>query len=253
MLCASDLDCKWYRFDFEYVLPHGLPTSFKEPEAKLVYFASGSVVQPDGPEIETFDTKFHIRGIVDIDVFPRLWHEPTERRISKTYPVACDSDNVLANHSALAYNTAVGVEAEQQPLQSGGGGGGHHRHSSSQSGSGYHSEAASEAQGSGSQSRVPELQPLQRGNHHHHHHRPPHGEYNEITIAPGLEVAVIDIAEEDEVVPQLFAILWLNSQAFVVGERVTCDVKIENFTSHPVECILKLTQVSMLRSMHCFC
>ena len=221
------MDCKWYRFDFEYVLPQGLPSSFKEPEAKLVYFATGSVVQPDGPEIETFDTKFHIRGIVDIDVFPRLWHEPTERRVSKTYPVVayevpalhsegvveddqlCHTHypNIIPNHSAMVFERSV----EQHPP-----------HSPPSHDSYYYGNR---------RSVVTENGEIVSG-----------GGFGDLDTIP----RGVDAEEEDCVVPQLFAILWLNSQAFVVGEQVTCDVKIENYTHHSVECVLKLEQVKTI-------
>lgn len=79
------MECRWYRFDFEYRIPHGLPTSFKEPDGKLVYYACGSVTQPNGPDIETFDTQFHVKGFLDIDTLPPPFHSLVERRGKKTF------------------------------------------------------------------------------------------------------------------------------------------------------------------------
>ena len=226
------------------------------------------MVQPDGPEIETFDTKFHIRGIVDIDVFPRLWHDPTERRISKTYPVAYENGennlcHVVTNHNAIGYEEAMTegdiITETNGPFNRPNGY--LTRSNVSPNGAnappngpnGYPNELLNgpdtSSNGSNGPPNVlsgPNGPPNQAGGPQRIQGQ---YAYNEITFAPGLESAVIDIEEEDEIVPQLFAILWLNSQAFVVGQQVTCDVKIENFTRHPVECVLKLEQVSLIQGL----
>ena len=95
-ITASAMDCRWYRFDFEYRIPHGLPTSFKESDGKLMYYACGSVTQPDGPDIETFDTQFHVKGFVDIDTLPPTLHNPVERRNEKVYQRVINGSQMLA-------------------------------------------------------------------------------------------------------------------------------------------------------------
>ena len=90
------MDTRWYRFDFEYRIPHGLPTSFKETDGRLMYYACGSVTQPNGPDIETFDTQFHVKGFFDIDTLPPTVHAPVERRNERVYQRVINGSHVVA-------------------------------------------------------------------------------------------------------------------------------------------------------------
>ena len=78
---SAALECKWHRFDFEYRLPPELPTSFKEREGKLVYFATAVVVQPHGADIETHEFHFHVDGQLDVEALPARLRSPVERKV----------------------------------------------------------------------------------------------------------------------------------------------------------------------------
>ncbi|KAK2141006.1 hypothetical protein LSH36_1185g00056 [Paralvinella palmiformis] len=80
-----ELEPKWYRFDFEYQLPQGLPSSVKEPEGKVTYYSFGSVRRLDGLEIGTHDIHFNVQTQLDLDLLPAIFHEPAHRKRLKIY------------------------------------------------------------------------------------------------------------------------------------------------------------------------
>ncbi len=73
------MDARWYRFDFEYQLPRGLPPSAKEPDGKVIYYGFGSVTSLAGKVIDTNDTHFQVKIKMDLDLLPSVFHEPAHR------------------------------------------------------------------------------------------------------------------------------------------------------------------------------
>ncbi|KAK2163126.1 hypothetical protein LSH36_85g05041 [Paralvinella palmiformis] len=95
---AIPLEQKWYRFDFEYQLPHGLPPSVKEPEGRTIYYSYGCVRRLGGVEIGTYDTHFTIRTKMDLGLLPVIFREPSHRKRFKMY----GSDNELSSEQELS-------------------------------------------------------------------------------------------------------------------------------------------------------
>ena len=111
MAIFTDLEYKWYRFDFEYRLPHALPTSITENEGKLEYYAFGKVIRSGAPDIETFDAHFDVQGLVDIDALSCSYHHPVECRKVKLIPADQSELASLDENEALQTNEQDNVYA----------------------------------------------------------------------------------------------------------------------------------------------
>lgn len=101
---AAALECRWYRFDFEYRLPSSLPTSFKQPDGKLIFYASGSLTRDNGTIIETLNSHFHVRGKMDIDHLPPILHESIRRKKVKVFEHC--SNCIRYNHGHINMENA---------------------------------------------------------------------------------------------------------------------------------------------------
>ena len=109
----SELDEKWYKFDFEHVLPRRLLASSQDTNCKVSYQCSGVISQAhNGAQIQSFNTPFIVDAAVQASQIPRHLLQPITKYTVKHFNPNCGgADN--SQRSSKSSNNQIAVDENQ--------------------------------------------------------------------------------------------------------------------------------------------
>ena len=110
----SELESKWYKFDFEHVLPRRLLPSRDDVHSKVAYQCSGLIIQArTGFQIQSFNTPFIISDVIDASLIPRNLLQPLTMYTAQHFNPNCAADNESDRQSTKTSNNHITDGANQ--------------------------------------------------------------------------------------------------------------------------------------------